>query len=138
MSTTFYFKVKADVSIDISIEGIIKDSLMAELKKCIEENTEILIGMRSCGWVPLFYETKYYSSVDEIKKFFSKNKNHWLIVDEYGREHTFKGLEEELFNWNKDNPKAKKHLEISPIDRSYLNFYSDEKGYEFSRLYSNT
>lgn len=138
MSTTFYFKVKADVSIDISIEGIIKDSLMAELKKCIEENTVILIGMRSCGWVPLFYETKYYSSVDEIKKFFSKNKNHLLIVDEYGIEHTFKGLEEELFNWNKDNPKAKKHLEISTIDRSYFNFYSDEKGYEFSRLYSNT
>lgn len=127
MSTNFYFKIKTDININIPIGGNIKQNILDKINTALEDATELYIGKRSVGWYPLFESTEYYSSVEEIKNFYQSNKTHLDIIDECGRKYTLEELEDELFNWNKDNLEARSHLDLSP------NYYLDKDGYEFLR-----
>lgn len=127
MSTNFYFKIKTDININIPIGGKIKENIINKINMLLEDVTELHIGKRSVGWYPLFESSEYYSSVEEIKNFYLTNKDYLDIIDEYNRTYTLEELEDELFNWNKDNLEAKSHLDLSP------NYYLDKEGYEFLR-----
>lgn len=131
MGTNFYFRIKTNInlnSIDIPIGGKIKENILERLKWAIDEATEIHIGKRSCGWLPIFEQNEYYSSMKELKEFYLHNKENLLIVDEYNREYTLEQLDAEIFLWNKDNPEARSHIEYG--SRYY---YIDDEGYEFSK-----
>lgn len=127
MGTNFYFKIKCELNFNIPEGSIFRDELIEKLKWTLDEATEIHIGKRSGGWYPVFQQTKYYSSVKEIKDFYHKNKDYMLIVDEYGREFTMDDLEDELFTWNLDNPSARSHIGCGTM------YYIDKEGYEFSK-----
>lgn len=127
MGTNFYFKIKAEMNISISIDDKIKEKILEKLKWAFDEATEIHIGKRSGGWYPSFEKTEYYSSVKEIKKFYEDNRNHLEIVDEYDNRYSMEELQEELFDWNKDNNEARSHLDLG------CGYYLDDEGYEFTR-----
>lgn len=127
MSTNFYFRIKAEMNIFISIDGKIREKIMEKLKWTLDEATEIHIGKRSVGWYPLFEKTEYYSSVKEIKEFYESNKKHLDIIDEYSNEYSIEQLQEELFDWNKDNLEARSHSDLGH------GYYLDREGYEFTR-----
>ena len=135
MGTNFYFKVKTDIQINIPIDGEIKNSILEKLNYALQDVTEIHIGKRSGGWLPLFQKTNYYSSVKEIKEFYEKNKEHLIIIDEYDMEYSLDELDEEIFSWNKGNPDAKTHLDLNDFrnDSNYgPSYYTDSEGYEFT------
>ena len=104
MSTNYYFKVETSC------------------KFC--ENIEIHIGKRSMGWEPCFQNTKYYETVEEIRKFYNENKEVIIIENEYQEILTFDELEKELINWNKNSNDILLH-EIRYGD------YRDYEGYFF-------
>lgn len=131
MSTNYYFKFikKPEIKICNLPEGNLKDTLEKMMQQQIPET--IHIGKRSMGWKPSFEETKYYSSVREMKEFYIENMKILTIEDEYGRSMTWTDLEVELIDWNKDNPKALSHgSELTSLTDYY---YTDEDGYEFCR-----
>lgn len=131
MGTNFYFKVKVDIKCDVPVSGKLKENILEKLKYALEDATEIHIGKRSGGWYPLFQQTEYFSSVKEIKDFYLENKNSLSIVDEYDMEYSLEQLDKEIFNWNKDNPEARSHLDYcSRYDGT--RYYLDSEGYEFT------
>lgn len=145
MSTNYYMKPKLiDEVLDLlkaralnnlvefDLDEVIANQLIIELD---EKDTYWLhIGKRSGGRKPTFYQTKYWSSVEEILDFYNKNKDKVTIIDEYGTELTINELKENLIYWNKDNPEA-----ITPFDEGsgvdvywIKNYYKDKEGYIFS------
>lgn len=74
----------------------------------------------SCGWKPLFETSKFYSSVQELKDFYNKNKDRIIIKDEYGEE-----LEiDVLFKIIDD-----RYKDIN--NQEHENAYKDKQGYEW-------
>ena len=76
------------------------------------------------GWEPCFQNTKYYETVEEIRKFYNENKEVIIIENEYQEILTFDELEKELINWNKNSNDILLH-EIRYGD------YRDYEGYFF-------
>lgn len=66
---------------------------------------EIHIGKRSAGWKSLFARhDKAYNSVRGMKEFIKEYSSYIRFFDEYGREYSLEGLEEELINWGESQP----------------------------------
>ena len=126
MSTSYYFRINVDISLSIPIGGIIEEKIREQIKYSLESCAEIKIGRKSAGWLPLFYQSPYYSNVEGIFNFYYKHKEHITIIDEYERELSMEELKENLFEWNNYNPKAQSHLPL--MDDVYL----DNQGFEFS------
>lgn len=127
MGTNYYFVV-TNINVSItkpSIMNNLEKDIFDKLQEHLSKISTIHIGKRSNGRKPIFYRSKYYSSVKEIKEFYQKNKENLKIIDEYGNVLTFEELEKELINWNKDNDKAKQYMD-SEI------YYLDDEGYKFS------
>lgn len=122
MGTNYYFKVKEDFlndAINFFKSKPFTEGVTEYLKKEYEEG--IHIGKRSCGWKPLFRKTRYYSTVNEIIKFYEDNKDSLIIETEYGYVLTLDELKEELIFWNRNNHDVKEHS----------GGYYDENGYYF-------
>lgn len=128
MSTNYYFKVVD--AINISFKGndsIIKKDLMETLNQELSKASYIHIGKRSVGWKPLFQRTKYFSSVEEIEKFYNENKENLIIINEYEETLSFKDLKMQLIDWNKDKPDVNEHE-----SDGYITYYQDKDGFDFS------
>lgn len=118
MSTNYYFRVrKPEPETNIYLKKL-HDSIVHEI------GGKLHIGKRSKGWLPLYHSTKYYRSVDEIKRFYKVNKFHLIIENEYGDILTLNELEEELFNW-KDKYNIMSHY-------TYTDISTDDDGNEFT------
>lgn len=86
----------------------------------------IHIGKRSMGWLPLFEACEYFESIREMKKWYLKNQDDYIIENEYNEELSWAGLKEELIDWKG----VKSHFdEYSP----YISYFADEDGYEWTR-----
>lgn len=105
MSTTYYFKLKDEYQDQICSIASFVD------RDDISDFFSLKIGRRSYKRLPIFYANKHYKSVSEIKAFYDANSSKMTIVSEYGEELTWEELEDELINWNKDNPEASIPLE---------------------------
>ena len=120
MSTNFYFHIIIDEDV-ISHNEELNDFLMGQVV------TRLHIGKRSAGWLPLFEETEFYSSVKELEEFYERNKGHLVIEDEYGWDMSFEELREDLIEWDGGlaaEGKPRTHGEVMSIFR-------DDEGYEF-------
>lgn len=145
MSTNYYMKPKLiDEVLNLlkskSLTSLVEFDLNEEVANQLileldEKDTYWLhIGKRSGGRKPTFYQSKYWSSVEDIIDFYNKNKDKVSIVDEYGTKLTIEELKENLIYWNKDNPEA-----LTPFDSDsgvgaywIKNYYKDKDGYIFT------
>ena len=118
MSTNYYFQVKPKVIVFGECSDELKERLVSRTR------FKLHIGKRSLGWKPLFYKSEYYSSVQEIRDFYSENYGVLTIENEYGEEISMEDLEDELIYWWSEH-NNKSHLQ-------YPDNYLDNEGYEFS------
>lgn len=120
MSTNYYFQINSGLTTSDNVSIKVQDYLFNQV------DSELHIGKKSAGWPPLFRANKFYSSVKEMKEFYEENKDCLTIVDEYeDRELSWRDLESELINWNKDNKDAIVRLIA-------LDMFRDEEGYNFT------
>lgn len=120
MSTIYYFKPTEK-----------NRKVIAELVPYIYEDKlddflSLPIGQRSSGSLPVFYRTSYYKSLKELKKFYDKNSDALMIVDEYDKNLSWDELKTELIDWNKNNDEAK-----NPVKYQYYGMKKDEDGFIF-------
>lgn len=120
MSTVYYFVPDME-----RLYKDLKGSPMYEYVYEVVGEQTLLIGKRSLGWKPLFHGNNNYKSVKQIKEFYESNSDIFAIEDEYGEQLTMEQLQEQLFNWNKDNEDARQHL-------SFIDVYFDGEGNEFT------
>lgn len=118
MSTNYYFKIDAE----IKVYGELPINLIEE--HVDKKDILIHIGKRSAGWSPLFKSNDYYTSVEELKKFYARNYNSLMIVNEYDEHITFARLKEELIDWG--HPQDRRHEDGL--------YYQDDEGYDFTTV----
>ena len=84
----------------------------------------------SGGWIPLFQGTEYYKSLDELKEFYRRNKDTYIVINEYDEQIDFDELLEKCTLWrDKDNNKS--HLTATAYG---INFRICPSGCEWSDM----
>lgn len=101
------------------------------------ELPELHIGKRSMGWKFLFQTNKHWKNIDELIKFYNKNREHLNIVNEYDEvfDMSMEDFIKEEVQYTYNNPKNTSHIDYCS---SYYQFekpeyFIDKKyGYEFT------
>ena len=112
--------------LDTNEENI--DDIKAELSWNYEI-PEIHICKISCGWKTLFQATNMYSNLDELKSFYDKYNNDFIITDEYGSEFTLKDLVKKVKEHDSLDSSKNTHLQY---ENSFLHYYIDNDGIEWT------
>ena len=93
------------------------------------EIPEIHICKISYGWKTLFQATNMYSNLDELKSFYDKYNNDFIITDEYGSEFTLEDLVKKVREHDSLDSSKNTHLQYEGY---FLHYYIDKDGIEWT------